>query len=487
MTKKVTESVVAHEFFHCIQNYIPLKSYNTEEKWIWESSAVWAEEYVYPDHNMEHREDELTWRIFNTYFFVHGGQREYARYLWWYFLYKKDGNSYVPVRNTLLAAKNGQKQAIEARPNLVDEFKKYALWGLNTEPYKYYHDTGGMPTQIPKGESRSVTTIEKGDGGGTDAMLDEGGIKYLYHFIADDVKKVKFDLTEVNYAANPKGGVQMIYWLADGSVLRDVTNEKEVTFCRNRDREKVNAVLFIVDNADLEKQHPGFIIYDASGECVPEWSGTITATWDYKHADTVPTISGVDGKTLYTEKGSIIAHDTLVYDKEWDEFLLKSLDLQYDYREEYKVTYPRECGLLEEYELDTVTGGGTRSWKVDKQYVENSEAPTRLKGDYNNPGGPYTLYDLEEVAGTFHSHEVDRTTRKPCALEGITTPGPGKGHEDVYDNEYDEKYGGIKWPNQDIVLTMSPDKKRMTGSGEAYLLYGDTKIPVTFEAEYTYG
>ncbi len=489
MTKELTQSVAAHELFHCFQEYIPLKSYDSEEEWVWESSAVWAEEFAYPTHNTEHRNDKRTWRTFNTYFFSYGDGRDYARYLWWYYLYERAGDSYVPVRDTLLAAKDGQKEAIEARPNLVEEFKEYALWGLNTEPYKRYHDTGGLPAQTPSGRSKSAFIIEKGDRDATNADLAEGGIRYLYHYITDDVKKVEFDLTQVNREANPKGGVQMISELGDGStVLRDVTDEEKVTFCRNRDEEKVNAVLFIVDNADLENTHLGEIPYDAGGECVPRWTGTITATWNYQHADTAPTLSGVDGTTQYTETGSIVAHDTLVYDEEWDDFLLKSLDFSYDYREEYTVTYPRDCGILGEYELDTMKGGGTRSWEIDEKWPDQSSAPTRLEGDDEHPGGPYTL-DLEEVAGTFASHDVKRLTRKPCPLEGIATPGPGTGSEDVFDNTYDanEAHSAINWPNTDVVLTMSPDKKRLTGSGDAYLQYGDTRVPVTIEAEYRYG
>lgn len=63
MNKAMTQGTTAHELFHCFQFSIPLKFDSTGTKWLIESTAVWAENYVYPEHNSEFK------RLPNSFFY----------------------------------------------------------------------------------------------------------------------------------------------------------------------------------------------------------------------------------------------------------------------------------------------------------------------------------------------------------------------------------------------------------------------------------
>lgn len=489
MDKRMTETTTAHELFHCFQEYIPLQAYENEGQWIWESSAVWSEEYAYPQHNTEHTmRDRLTWKIFHRPLFDVAGTNEYSRYLWWFYLSQKAGKSAAPVKETLFAAKppSDQRKALESRPDFLDEHKEYALWGLNSDPYQYYQDSDGYPKERPNGYSKKEILVEKGKKNKLDADLQPGAIRYLYYFVNDDVEKIEFDLRELNREANEKGGVQMIYSLGDGTVYRDVSDEEEVVFCRNREMERVHAVLFIVNNADLETLHIGSLPFDASEECKPEWSGGITISWSASNSVDQETLSGDMAHGTWSERGAISSRETLVYDKEWDEFLVAEQEFSYDYNEEELITYDRECGYLSEGETHWEKGGGHGVFDIDEEYVEYSDAPTRLRGIEDAPG-TYEL-DLSIVSGTATTHSESFTERKPCGLEGIFTPGAGEGGRDVFDNEYDTNafYSIINFPNVEMVVRLSEDRKRLTGEGEAWFQYGNTKVPVEISVEYAY-
>jgi len=115
----------AHELFHCFQQYIPLKSYSTEE-WIWESTATWSEDFTYPNVNTEHGFDSNIFPYFYKDFFDSDNitYHQYGSYLWPWFLSHMYGKDGVVVKKMLDEAGSlGMKDAIKNRPNLYEEFK----------------------------------------------------------------------------------------------------------------------------------------------------------------------------------------------------------------------------------------------------------------------------------------------------------------------------------------------------------------------------
>ncbi|KRQ88051.1 hypothetical protein ABG79_00218 [Caloramator mitchellensis] len=51
--EKYVKSTIAHELFHTFQFELKLGYKSVEEIWLSEATAVWSENYVYPDYNVE--------------------------------------------------------------------------------------------------------------------------------------------------------------------------------------------------------------------------------------------------------------------------------------------------------------------------------------------------------------------------------------------------------------------------------------------------
>ncbi len=486
--RKMLEAATAHEMFHCFQYHYDLPPYAVEE-WIYESTAVWAQEFVYPTTNTEHEFDEVFFPHLDDQFFDHTAARHYADYLWWFYLSQKAGKSHAPIKEMLEAAQkpNGQKRAFQARPNFREELMEYAIWNVNEEPYKRYQDVDGEPRGTPSGTAVERATISADEEFSQSVDLEPGSMKYYQYLVQDDVQRLRFDLSGVNTAVNPYAGIQAFVIVDGASRLFDVSHQEELVFCRNRPEERVDAVILVFTHANLNVQASRQVLVDTTGECARSWHGTLAIRWTETVSDTQETFSGDAAHRSYEERGVITSHDTLVYDPEWDQFLLAEQQFSYDYSENYHVTYDRDCGLLSESETAWERGGGHGTFDIDEENVEYSDAPARLSGIEGSPG-TYAL-ELGIVSGTGMAHSESQTVRTPCALEGVFAPGMGEGSEQVFDNEYDASAFNsiINWPHIDLVVTMSPDQKRLTGSGEAWFPSDGRRVPVEIDVEYTYG
>jgi|GEM_PF-3900335 len=488
---KHLETTAAHELFHCFQESMQLPNYVTDE-WIWESTAVWSEEYVFPDYNTEHDYDPDYFMELNKDFLDKAENKDYGAYLWWFYLSQKAGKSPVPILKGLQNAKDqmGSRNSLKHRPQWYEEQKEFALWNVNYKPFKYYQDSDNKPSEIPYGDSAEYKDVKKGDKFSMPVDMDTGGMKYFVYIVNDNVKKLTFNLEGGNKHAHDKLGVQMIYKVGDNRLYEDVSDRDKVVFCRTRPSEKVSKVLLIVNNADLDNMFSGKHEVDASGKCTPGWSGYTRVKWSDSGSDNdLPTLSGDPTVGSWFERGSITVHDTLVYDQEYDEFLVENTSYSYNFAEHQQVNYDRPCGLLYTSGDDWMTGGGTKNWEINKDSIWNSLAPRRLESAEEG-GGIYTL-DIDTAVGKYMSRSQSIERQNTCPLFGITTPAPPENTIDTwvdYSNSETDGYVGVKVPDlHDYRVKLSEDRKRLTGYGEANFIYHDYKVPVQIDVDYSYG
>ena len=218
----------AHELFHCFQQYIPLKSYSTEE-WIWESTATWSEDFTYPNVNTEHGFDSNIFPYFYKDFFDSDNitYHQYGSYLWPWFLSHMYGKDGVVVKKMLDEAGSlGMKDAIKNRPNLYEEFKLYALYNYNKEPFKFYYDHNNKPTRKPSGKSKTKKIFSNKEDYTQNVALNPGGIMYHYFYFGDDIDKVEFDFSLVNTDAQPDFATQIIYKIGENWFYQDVVEQE---------------------------------------------------------------------------------------------------------------------------------------------------------------------------------------------------------------------------------------------------------------------
>jgi hypothetical protein len=480
----------AHELFHCFQQYIPLKSYSTEE-WIWESTATWSEDFTYPTVNTEHGFDSNIFPYFNKDFFDSDNvtYHQYGSYLWPWFLSHKYGKDGLVVKKMLdEAALVGMKDAIKNRPDFYEEFKQYALYNYNTEPFKFYYDHNNKPTKKPYGQSRKKKTFSNREKFNQDVNLDSGGIMYYYYFFEDDIERVEFDFTTINIDSQPDLATQIVYKIGEHWFYQDVSEIKKLKFCRKRPPEEIDVAVVIVGNANLDNLAFTQFDIDAEGKCAPEWSGYTSYSWSYTNTVDMSglTLSGDPGIGTWDERGYMMSRDTLVYDEDNDEFVIKDQMIYYSYDDAQHISYTRDCGLQWESDTNSLMGSSHNKWEVDDKYPSDSGAPTRLEASDDNPAAyevSLNVYDwnVDWLTSSWMNSELSRT----CDFWGITTPDPAGFYRDESTSKSDSI--GKEPNNPDVLAELNNNATRLSGAGLGNFQYGDTIVPVQIVVDYAWG
>ncbi|MCU0664753.1 MAG: hypothetical protein MUC50_20820 [Myxococcota bacterium] len=488
--EKGLKATAAHELFHCVQFHYPLRPFPTDA-WLYESTAVWAEEFVYPLGNTEHEYDPGIFSTFNREMFDIRFNRHYGSYLWWFFLYQNAGKNAGPIRQALIDATSPgtQQRALERRANFKQEHKEYAFWNLNSEPFVYYQDHDNMPTLVPMPPGLVQETVKRDFEYPRDLDMEPGGINYYAYKIDSDIDKLKVRLDEVNNKIFPDIGIQMIYKIDDHWLYLDVSAEDEIVFCRRRPSERVTRVILVFNNPDLNDMLLGGSFgLNGTEECAPRWSGYTYLQWsDGKTVPNLPTISGDPAVGVWADSGQITMRDTLVYDREYDQFLIKETFYNYASSDWQTISYSRPCGLTYESDKSQLHGGGSKTWKIDGRHPWFSDAPTRFVSA-DEGKGIYKL-DMGPPVGVFYSRSESLTERRLCPGEGISTPAAPEQTFDVFQDTYNSEKDGyvpVADPNTyDVRAVLSEDGKRLTGVGEANFLYGGVETPVRIEIDYS--
>ncbi len=299
--KKVTQSTVAHEFFHCWQYAMNFKPY-VQNSWFWEATAVWAESWVYPNNNTEHEYLDEFFRSLDSYFFDDWGTREYGSYLYFYYLWQKNNWQVEPVISLIKELQNKSQQQVIEQNNFSDNLREFALWNWNKEPARYYQDSPQFPEVRPRGGAIVLMSIKKSDDKNSISYLLGGGIVYYVIKVDNEIDKLKFDLRQANSLADSNLGLQAL-WQAGGSWHQeDWSNLAEKVFCRHRPEEKVDKIVLILTNADLnddsgDQMARAGLQIAAKGECPRRWHGTTSFKTKYKQ----PFGSGQSQLTLSEE------------------------------------------------------------------------------------------------------------------------------------------------------------------------------------------
>lgn len=481
--KDKMKSTVAHELFHCFQEYIPLKSY-TDDAWIWESTATWAEDHVYPKLNTEHEWDPNIFRTFSSEFFDTSKGREYGSYLWWFFLDQENGKTGQIVKELLdSAGKLGQKEAIKKIPMLNAEMKEYALWNLNEPPFKMYQDANSMPIYHPAGQSIKHNYLYNKEKRDYDVILMEGSIMYYTFPIRNSkIDRFKADLSKINTKEYPKNGIQMVYKIGSTLYYEDVSNQNEVVFCRTRPSERVSIVIFIVSNSDLDDFIAEDIGIDTTGKCNPEWSGITEIKWNFDFTKDLSDqiISGDPATGFFKEDGYVLSREKLVYDEEYDEFFVTEQHFTYKFDDLQLINYDRECSFIWEKDQSKTFGSATSKWDFKDAY--STDAPTKFYRDEEDTPYEYqTLLIVNPDSNFLQGGSESSYMKIDCGFDGfMVTPTPVI-EKQVFDSP-------TSLPSlDDVVITMSKSEKTLRGNGQLIRYNGDQPVYFNYVVDYSYG
>jgi len=465
LTEKLTKSTTAHEIFHCFQFKLGLVYAKPTMKWLMEATATWAEDLVYHAFNVEHEYDGDYFGETNKDLLSIKGNREYASYLWFYYLVQKAGFNPGDVAGTLIASKTSDpRQILYSRPNFSYDFKEFAIWNWNQDIAKYYVDDPKFPDEaIPTTFSLDGRDINKIGEDTNNISLDKGGILYtLYTFPNTEIKSIKFKPKEFVGEGNSRKGIQALYKVNGSWYQEDWSGLEEKTFCRKIDEENVELIVLVTSNSDTKNKNTGTVKVKTEKKCSPGWRGTIAVDWGYKNSNSLAlqtrTITG-----NYHEKGNYTIHETLEYDEEDDNLNIVNQEYSARYESGQGVNGGnKECGLLWSQSSHYLAGSGFDDFSKledpESRMVGDNDAVEenhKFQGQYDLSFNLFSLNGKKDYK--FEGRDVSKQFNLPCSLVGIPEP---KGLEQTIDNYQTNRF--TYEPNS-VKITVKPKDRVIAG------------------------
>lgn len=493
LDERQTKATTSHELFHAFQYYIPLQYENDAQKWMVEATATWSEHYVWPEYNTEWRGLGSFFHNLNQHMVVFDRHREYATYAWYLFLTQNIGNEIVKKNLHDVHEMDG-RQVVSSTEYFDTLFAEFALWNWNQDPELRYQDAPEFPTGVrtvpestppqqamyPNGPSYRSKVHSKNREDHIKVRLNSLSMAYRMHAIKDEVKKLEFKFETEGDSFHKR---QALIKIGENWHWEDWTDTTERKFCRNRDEERVTAVVLIASNADAKKEATYDLEYDVitKGKCNPEWRGTIKWSWQYSTSHSFPPIPATEH---YNEQSYMIANETLVYDEQEGEFLIKDQFITYYYRESSITNYTQQYGMLLDVKEQTFKGSTSSSWTIDEKHPYISEAPTRLLRDDDN----LLLFEVdvdqhEWGKGWITVTDRRHSRRRAFPLEGIATPSPGTYDRTELDIDQTDRF---RMEPNDVEVTMSKDKKHIKAVIKQKMGSESADWDVTIEINYSY-
>lgn len=310
LSGKTLAATLAHELFHAFQFAIDAK----ESTWWMESTAVWAEDFVGPDWNIE--QDYLPEAFDSEKSLLkplasEDGLHEYGVYLFPYYLSTKFGSDVI---GRIWKACETQEalDAVKASfglGGLGEGWKEFSRLTMDIEPEKgVFIDTNG-PLKLYYHHFDKRIWLEAGQQEiPVDFSLEPLSAVYIRVVNLLDPQKtphVRFDLGAL--ASNYDLSVQCVIDPGEKNKKEDWTSLPERTFCLNREEESFSAIeLVVASKSRSDTHHPMFcIVADAEG-CAETGKGTITYKHNSKWEDTSRNQAG-----SVTYKGSLVEDVTI--------------------------------------------------------------------------------------------------------------------------------------------------------------------------------
>jgi len=350
-----TKDTLAHELFHCFQYYIPLRNFtDPDESWLTEATAVWSENYVYPSANFEQERLPMFFRTRDQPFVQNGSLKEYADYP--FFLFLEQYSSANDIVKVLKEAKTKKpKSALTSLPNFDNRFAEYTLWNWNREPVRAYQDTPNFPAIDISGEALSIYNLKKDDKATYFHPIAPGAGKYVVLIVspAQGIEKINITFPNPDDKKHQKTLLVRINGVWHDEDMLGVPGR---TFCLNRPDEKADAIIVVLDNSDLNADYDSAFDVDTNGECPRQIGGTTRISWDFQ-------VQGKDIQATYTQQ------DTLQYDSEDDEYVLKSRTMSCSYSDTTNIDDP----------VMPMHGQMVGSGTYTEEYPDPSEAPLKMR------------------------------------------------------------------------------------------------------------
>jgi hypothetical protein len=383
LNEKQTKQVTTHELFHQFQFSIPLFSiYGEDIGWLMEATAVWSENFVYPDLNYEHRFLKKFYHSLDESMIKRGNTHEYSRYTWPLFLEQYLDSPQI-VATILLNAKN--LGATESATTSLDSFdylfSEYALWNYNKGPVKNYIDNPEFPGDVFSSKAFFLKKFHNQEKIPREYSIEPLAFAYDAYVFTDEIDKIIFKF-------NKETTQQQYRWalvkINDEWRIEDWSQIKEKKICKSNYYDDVRAVVIVISNSNLNEKYDESYEINAKGECEPAWKGRTKITWE--HSSVKDSVSTTTTKV----KGEYISNDELKIDEDGDALIVIS-NIKYDDYKSIKTSYKSvSCGSLLSNSKEIILKGTTNLDLSDKK--KTSLTRWRTLGTIEEPKG--IIFDL---------------------------------------------------------------------------------------------
>lgn len=283
------KGTLAHELFHAFQRAMPLGFPCSERKWFLESTATWAEDFVYPQGNTERAYEDFKHTSGKPIF--DWDRDGYGAWPFWFYLARSDSPQVIAdifdyvQTHTLL-------ESIDAKifGGFQDRWPEFALYAWNYPPedkfqqwdgldwHQVYRSLGGGYGNPPDALTLGENETSK-DYSAAPSRVEALGMEY-YHLTIPapgDGQKDPSQLQINNpFTTTPAGVAVQIAYMIDGAWhTEDITGVGGRSFCRNTPGNRVTEVVVIISNSNLppaapspEFSKPLAVVRDACG-----WTG----------------------------------------------------------------------------------------------------------------------------------------------------------------------------------------------------------------------
>ena len=253
------KTTLSHEIFHTFQY---THQYTlSKERWWAEATAVWSEDFIYPEVNSEQdwAEDYLKYPMATLTALTPPPEHNYSAYLFPFYVVSNDSPDFV--RKSWLGCKKGCLEEIDPLLNggFKKQWKEFTLWNYNQDPAQYYMDWGPFPNY----SSASATTTS------TDMITipEEMPIEFeaLNPLTADltvstnsledeTTKKITYKNLRNFTGLSDKAGLKAVIYYKNGkSEVEDWSKKDTRSFCIEKPDENFDRVVLIASNGDMKK------------------------------------------------------------------------------------------------------------------------------------------------------------------------------------------------------------------------------------------
>jgi hypothetical protein len=321
-------AVVTHELMHAIQDSFETGSCHSTYKWLAESTATWAMDYVYPGDD---KSDGPDWEQADLAEYLSHTDRSledkktdgrlYGSYVFFFYLTRIRGMDPLVIRYIWEAARNGDevtalKAGIEKASGKLDEiWPDFAVYNVNEAPFDDYRVKDRIGSKAV-GQRWSGLSASGGDrfaelDGRSDVELPHLSIRYfrfdsdesddkvslvtVYNGLTRALDRVQvedygeaFSAHEVSDPDAVKGAHIDVLFRIDGKWQREKLTDKPAhSLCRDLKRERFDSLIVILSNSDMSTSHtitppgrygPGLFVSNVG--CAA-WQGDANLTYQW--------------------------------------------------------------------------------------------------------------------------------------------------------------------------------------------------------------